>query len=274
MNFRLPLHCFSRFSKITFIFAFCCACLTGTASALQAFPGKVTGTAAIRLWNKRSRLQNACTAYHQFKQEFINTRGRDALEKTLRACYWCTLLMEYKNLNPQIREKELRECLKYAKEGKTRYPREAFTHFWTAVIEGAIISIKGFSWTALKYASELKSSMKKAMKLQPDYYYYGPYRMWGKIILYMPRSALMLLGESIDHAVELLEYAARKEPRYLMNQVYYADALRRKGQKQKAIRIYARVLTTPPDVLPEEVEENRVMIERAKEKLSSLQKNP
>lgn len=228
---------------------------------------------AENLWEKRSDVKSACNSHILYLITFKKDRSDGTIfEKTLRSCYWCALLMKYENFEEIKRKKTLKQCKSLIDENYEAYKGNVFIHFWNAVITGMLAEIEGFSLNSLRYTSTLKGEIKIALDMDAKYYYGGPYRMWGKTLISLPKFLLLLSGEKEEDGLEFLKKAVMSNDRYLFNLLYFADGLIKLNKKEEAKKILQKIIEVSPSIFPEEIEENKVAQKQAEKRIFLLEK--
>lgn len=115
-------------------------------------------------------------------------------------------------------------------------------HFWLGVCELEYSRRKG----ALAAMSALKSAeahIQRAMNQDETYHFAGPLRVWGRITHFKP----LLLGGSLDRALDIYRRALQIFPRHSTTLLYYAEALVADKQNPPAREALQTILSAPDD---------------------------
>lgn len=146
------------------------------------------------------------------------------------------------------------------------------TEYWKAVFmtqdakdadEGAILPRK-----MLSSLSEIKENLKFSIANTPKIHGYGPNRVYGIMYLEMPA----IVGGDIEIALSNLRTAFENAPEYSDNIFWYAKALLKNKEKEKAIELFEQLISVDlqkynPDRIPEtmhDISEAKKILEKIK----------
>ncbi len=104
-------------------------------------------------------------------------------------------------------------------------------NFWLAVNSGSFGQEKGIM-QSLAMISPIKAAAEKALELDADYFYGGPWRVLGR--LYHKAPGFPFSIGSTKKAVEYLEKAVKAGPKFYLNRLFLAEAYISNREKAKA----------------------------------------
>jgi tetratricopeptide (TPR) repeat protein len=167
--------------------------------------------------------------------------------------------------------------------------QEALRHFEAGAEEAqkAIVlqphRVEGFFWlgvnsleaarrknimVAARAVSVASKHIERSMNLDEEYHFAGPLRVWGRITHLKP----MILGGSLDRAIEIYRRALQIAPHNSTTLIYYAEALLADQQKPLARTILNSIVENPDD--PEwrwEQERDRQQARKLLESMNQVQ---
>lgn len=104
-------------------------------------------------------------------------------------------------------------------------------NFWLAVNSGSFGQEKGIM-QSLAMISPIKAAAEKALELDADYFYGGPWRVLGR--LYHKAPGFPFSIGNTKKAVEYLEKAVKSGPKFYLNRLFLAEAYISNRDKAKA----------------------------------------
>ncbi len=104
-------------------------------------------------------------------------------------------------------------------------------NFWLAVNSGSFGQEKGIM-QSLAMISPIKAAAEKALELDADYFYGGPWRVLGR--LYHKAPGFPFSIGNTKKAVEYLEKAVKAGPKFYLNRLFLAEAYISNRDKAKA----------------------------------------
>jgi len=117
-------------------------------------------------------------------------------------------------------------------------------NFWLAVNRGAYGQEKGIM-QSLAMVQPVKEAAEKAAEIDGGYFYGGPYRVLGR--LYHKAPGFPLSIGSTKKAVEYLERAVEKGPKFFLNRLFLAEAYLSNRDRAKAREHLEWIVNAPPN---------------------------
>ena len=128
------------------------------------------------------------------------------------------------------------------------YPKSAAAVYWHAANMGKWGETSGIMKAAKEGLADLmKEWCEKVIELDANYKNGGGERMLGIVHFKTPYIPFILSWPDNDEALVYLEKALAKSPNDFIANVYYAQALKSDGEKEKAIAILENMLTWKPN---------------------------
>lgn len=118
-------------------------------------------------------------------------------------------------------------------------------NFWLAVNSGSYGQEKGIM-QSLAMVSPIKAAAEKALKLDENYFYGGPWRVLGR--LYHKAPGFPFSIGSTKKAIECLEKAVNLGPKFYLNRLFLAEAYLSNRDKTKAREQLEWITNAPPNV--------------------------
>ncbi len=118
------------------------------------------------------------------------------------------------------------------------------SNFWLSVNYGSFGQEKGIM-QSLALISPIKDAAEKALKLDANYFYGGPWRVLGR--LYHKAPGFPFSIGNTKKAIECLEKAVELGPRFFLNRLFLAEAYISNRDKAKAKEHLEWILKTPPN---------------------------
>jgi len=115
-------------------------------------------------------------------------------------------------------------------------------NFWLAVNSGSYGQEKGIM-QSLAMISPIKAAAEKALELDSDYFYGGPWRVLGR--LYHKAPGFPFSIGNTKKAVEYLEKAVKAGPKFYLNRLFLAEAYISNREKAKAKEHLEWILNAP-----------------------------
>ena len=115
-------------------------------------------------------------------------------------------------------------------------------HFW--------LGVNALEWSRRKSRIQIVSTFRmgaahieRAMNQHEEYHFAGPVRVWARITHFKP----LILGGSIDRALDIYRRALQIAPHNSTTLIYYAEALLADQQKPLARRTLHQIVDAPDD---------------------------
>lgn len=144
-------------------------------------------------------------------------------------------------------EQKMRGGAKYPEAVKVVPKAGVPAMYWYASALGKWAKRKGFA-VLLGQKDNVKSTMDRALELDPEYFYGGPHRYFGAYYAIAPAFAGGDLEKSKVHFKKSLEI----QPDYIGTKVLWAQELAVKQQDEETFdRLLGEVLAAPDDIIPE-----------------------
>ena len=118
-------------------------------------------------------------------------------------------------------------------------------------------SIKGVNVDTISMLNKMEKLMSKVDNLDPDYFYGGTYRYWGRVIYEVPWLVRKLAGHTLQEAVDYYKKAIKVEPNFFMSHIYLAEVYLKMKKYKLARKEIEYVIKTPVTVIPEVIPENK-----------------
>jgi hypothetical protein len=140
--------------------------------------------------------------------------------------------------------------------------------FWAASCWGTWIGLNLDSMAALAELPKVEAMMRRALVLDPGFYYGGPHLFMGIWYASQPRIAGGNLDLSRKHFLKAREFG---KGQFLMTDVYFSQYFARKAfDRELFISTLNKVLETPADIKPELTLLNTVARRKAKDMLARV----
>ena len=118
-----------------------------------------------------------------------------------------------------------------------QYPKSAALKYWLAVQWGKWAKVFGKIAAARQGAAEIIRDLSQDLiKLDPNYYFAGGYRVLGRLHHQSPYIPLVLSWPDNKKAVENLELAVKRGPYNILNNLFLGEALMSSGGKSNRKR--------------------------------------
>lgn len=129
-----------------------------------------------------------------------------------------------------------------AQQATRLLPNRVEGHFWFGVnhIEAARAGGAVAAARALKTATQ---HIERATQIDEAFYFAGPLRVWARLTQMRP----LLLGGSLDHALDIYRRALQLAPDNSTTLLYFAEALLSDRQPGEARRVLNRLIEAAPD---------------------------
>jgi tetratricopeptide (TPR) repeat protein len=118
------------------------------------------------------------------------------------------------------------------------------SNFWLSVNSGSYGQEKGIM-QSLAMISPIKAAAEKALSLDENYFYGGPWRVLGR--LYHKAPGFPFSIGNTKKAIEHLEKAVNLGPKFFLNRLFLAEAYISNRDKAKASEHLKWILNTPPN---------------------------
>ena len=117
-------------------------------------------------------------------------------------------------------------------------------NFWLAVNSGSYGQEKGIM-QSLTMISPIKAAAEKALELDENYFYGGPWRVLGR--LYHKAPGFPFSVGNAKKAAECLEKAVEIGPKFFLNRLFLAEVYISNRDKAQARKQLEWILNTPPN---------------------------
>ncbi|MEW6671291.1 MAG: TRAP transporter TatT component family protein [Thermodesulfobacteriota bacterium] len=140
--------------------------------------------------------------------------------------------------------------------------------FWAASCWGSWIGLNLDSMAALADLPKVEAMMRRALALDPGFYYGGPHLFMGIWYASQPSIAGGNLARSREHFLKAREFG---KGQFLMTDVYFSQYLARKAfDRDLFVATLQKVLDTPADINPDLTLLNTVARRRAQQMLEQV----
>ncbi len=181
---------------------------------------------------------------------------------------------DFKGSFTQIEDREKVEIfekgMSIGEELIQKYPNNAGLIYWYMSNVGRWGQTVNF-WKAVRanIAGTMRELCEKVIALNPSYNDAGAYRILGILNIKIPHIPVFITWPSDEEGLEMLKKATELGPESIGNWVFYAEALSKMGQKEKAISILETSMSKPPR--PHRLVEDRKILEKARELLKEIE---
>lgn len=185
-------------------------------------------------------IAKAVAAYDQVLAE--DPDSVEAAWKLMRALYFQGTFVDMEKETAKAIFKRGTEVGEHA---LTLAPDSVQVHFWLAVHWGRFGELYGILASAREgVAEKIRDHAQKVIDLDPSYDMAGGYRILGRLHQQAP---WVVFWASDEEGLRLLEKANQIDPVFVLNRLYYAEALKDCKQKEKAINLLKDLLDDPID---------------------------
>ncbi len=196
--------------------------------------------------------------------------------ESIESDHW--ILMSYiwvvlKTTDKDQRRKFINIGQAHINEMATNPNLNGITEYWKAIFktqdakdadEGAILPRN-----TLASLSEIKSNLRHAIETSPKIHGFGPNRVYGIMYLEMPA----IVGGDLEVALSNLQTAYENAPEYSDNVFWYAKALLKNKEKERAIGLFEKLISVDLQKYnPERIPETMFDISEAKKILEKIKK--
>lgn len=214
------------------------------------------------LYAKRDQGDSAKKAVEAYEKALAsNDKLDEAYWKIAKCYYW----LGDQESDSDKKQAIFREGIEMAKLGVQTNDKSAACHFWLGVLYGKFGEAKGIA-QSLDLVEPIKNEMNTVMKLDEKFENAGCHRVLGRLNYKLPRMKGGDLAKSLEH----LKKACEMGPNNLLNHLYYAEALKRDGQKDEAKKQCEWVIAAQPE--PQWVPEGKKQQEDARKLMANLDK--
>jgi len=150
------------------------------------------------------------------------------------------------------------------------YPKSAAVVYWHATNMGKWGETSGIMKAAKEGLADLmKEWCEKIIELDPKYKKGAGYRLFGIVHFKTPYIPFVLSWPDNDEALKYLKKALEQNPKDFISNVYYAQALKKDGDKTLAIALLKIVVTWKPN--PKTLLEDKKELKEAKRLLEDYE---
>jgi tetratricopeptide (TPR) repeat protein len=142
-------------------------------------------------------------------------------------------------------DQALQHLMAGAQHGSAAFRLQALRvegHFWYGVNALETAQQRG-KLAALAALRDTSQHIERSMTIDEEYHFAGPVRVWGRITHQKP----LLLGGSLDRALEIYRRALQIAPDNSTTNLYYAEALWADQQRRAAREVLHKIITDPDD---------------------------
>lgn len=180
--------------------------------------------------------------YKQAIETATGAEKEEAIWKLMRAYYFKG---NYTTHDSEIKKKIYDLGKDVGDEGLKEFPESVGIHLFMAIIWGVWGEEYGIFKAARKgVAKKIRKHCEKALEIDEMFDDAGAYRVYGRLHFKAPKIPLILGWPSKDKAVELLEKGHELAPKNLITKQFLAEALYKKKQKERAVKIMREILAT------------------------------
>ncbi|MBI5366608.1 MAG: tetratricopeptide repeat protein [Planctomycetes bacterium] len=195
--------------------------------------------AGDELYAKRDQGGNAQKAVEEYQKALgINEKLVDAYWKIGKCYYW----IGEQESDSGKKQAAFREGIDMVKLGVQLDEKSAACHFWLGVLYGKFGEAKGIA-QSLDLVDPIKQEMETVRKLDEKFEGAGCWRVLGRLNYKLPS----IKGGDLQKSLEYLKKACEMGPHNLLNHLYYAEALKRDGQKDEARKQAEWVMKATPE---------------------------
>jgi len=205
-------------------------------------------------WKNRSQPEQAKKALELFKKSAEQAKTNED--------YWVQLSFAYFWLGEITPQKQKKERIEYYEKGEASAlkaielnPQSVGGNFWAVVNNGRATQLRGVLSGTFNLGLCLKNMTIVAIQ-DPEYYYGGVYRFWGRFIYEIPSIGRRIARFRLEDSVYFYRRSLEVEPNFFMTRVYLAETYLALGERKKAYQELVWVLSHPADILPEAEPEN------------------
>jgi tetratricopeptide (TPR) repeat protein len=137
-------------------------------------------------------------------------------------------------------------------------------HYWTAVNLAASKEFSSIFSQAAAFPS-IYGHSEDVKKLDPDYDYGAPGRLWSEVLTRVPKTVVEMVGWDVNEAVDEINTAIAKHPKYIENYEYKARFYYNYFEdKEEALKILEKGISIDPASMPEAETANRTSLKKCK----------
>lgn len=220
---------------------------------------------ALRLWELRADVKQLPAILKALEQwAALDPTNAEPLVLLSRGTYVWTYLHES---GSEAQRMEIsRRGYEAGKKATRLKPSDPAGDFWAATNLAVYGKLKGPIESASSYG-ELRERVDRALARQPDYFYGGIYRFYGRLIDQVPGMLRSMYGYSLQDAVDYHQKAVKTEPRYIQSYLFLAEALLQQDKRQEAKQLLEAALKRDPSALPEVLPENKLVLQQIRKVL-------
>jgi tetratricopeptide (TPR) repeat protein len=236
--------------------------------ALQAPGIRAAGSLldlADKAWSRRGDLDRTRAAVGYLRQAAQAEPAREDIQVRLAmACYWLGEITP--ESDDESRLAAYQEGERAALKAIELNHRSVGGNFWSVVNNGRITELKGILSGTFNFGMCL-THMVEVTAQEPDYYYGGIYRYWGRFIYRLPRIGRKIARFSMEDSIQLLNKSLEVDPNFFMTRLYLAESYLESGQRMEAYEQLHWLCTHSPDALLEAMPENEFYQGKARDLL-------
>ncbi|MEE2876664.1 MAG: tetratricopeptide repeat protein [Candidatus Neomarinimicrobiota bacterium] len=183
-------------------------------------------------------------AIEHFEKALSGNDGSEAALMLIKALYFKG---EYTTSDEDEKKEIFDRGKRFAERYVARYPDSAPFRYWFLVNLGSWSKAYGIIAAAREGVADLmKEHSEKIIELDPDYENGGGYFMLGAVHYSSPYIPFLLSWPDNDEAIVWLRKAVETGKPRLIQMVYLAQSLHKDGQKEEAITLLKKVVSTDP----------------------------
>ena len=228
-----------------------------------------TGFNTETLLADNNTIDKAIALYKKAVDTTSGSQKQEAIWKLIRAYYFKGY---YATLDSETKKKVYDLGKEMGSVGIKEFSESVGIHLWVAIIWGVWGEEYGIFQAARQgVAKKMRYHCEKVIELDEYFDEAAGYRIFGRLHFKAPKIPFILGWPSNDEAVKLFEKAYRIAPHNLFTKQYLAEALYKKGQKERAIDLMKQILKT--DRIVEGVAEDAVLKNKVAATLKKWQKS-
>lgn len=255
---------------LTFMLPHSSVAQTGAPSTLPAPAAAArtqARTEALRLWELRADEKQMPAILNALEQWVtLDPSNAEPLVLLSRGTYVWTYLHE--SGSEAQRMAIAKKGYEAGKKAARLKPADPAGDFWAATNLAVYGKLKGPLESASSY-SELRERVDRALAKQPDYFYGGIYRFYGRLIDQVPGVLRSMYGYGLKDAVDYHQKAVKTEPRYIQSYLFLAEALIQQDKRPEAQQLLESALKRDPTALPEVMPENKLVLKQIRRVLQT-----
>ncbi|UCF84467.1 MAG: tetratricopeptide repeat protein [Desulfobacteraceae bacterium] len=227
-----------------------------------------TGFNTETLLADNNNIDKAIVLYKKVVETTSGSQKQEAIWKLIRAYHFKGY---YATSDSETKKKIYDLGKDIGPVGLKEFSESVGIHLWVAIIWGVWGEEYGIFQAARQgVAKKMRYHCEKVIELDEYFDEAAGYRIFGRLHYKAPKIPFILGWPSNDEAIKLFEKAYRIAPQNLFTKQYLAEALYKKGQKERAIGLMKQILKA--DRIVEGVAEDAVIKNKVAATLKKWQK--